>query len=312
MPGLPAIPGIPKLLSDIFGGVTLKDLMNAGIDFATASKIASDLEAQAGRIQQQATATGQAAQAQFTPYTVTTGMGTTTLGPAGATMAATPAYQQLQQTALQQAQAAAGAINPAQAAQTLFQQAEALAAPGRAREQEALLGGLRQRGLLGFGQNLPTVGGGVRTVNPLFESLISGQETARAQLALQAQQQGTAEALRQQQLSAGLQAQAQNVDVQQLNQLLRAQGLSQDQINLALRNAEARRLASLAGLQYSVPLLSSAANVRAGQVSNLGTQAQNLAGTIFSSTVPSLFASAANSGFGSGNLFGNRDLGENL
>jgi len=175
------------------------------------------------------------------------------------------------------------------------------------------LAGLQQRGLTGFGQNLPTVGGGVRTVNPLFESLLSAQETARAQQALQAQQLGTQEALRQQQLAAGLQGQAQNIDIQQLNQLLRAQGLSQDQINLALRNAEAQRLSSLAGLQSSIPLLTSAANVRAGQVGNLGEQARNLAGTIFSSAVPSLFASpAANRGFGTGDLFGNQDYAQYL
>jgi hypothetical protein len=313
-PGLPSVPGlpaVPSLLSNLFKDVTIKDLLNAGIDYASASKIASDLEAQAGRIQSQAVAAGQAAQVPFTPYTVTTGMGTTTIGPTGATMAATPAYQQLQQTALQQAQAAAGAINPAQAAQTLFQQAEALAAPGRVREQEALLGGLRQRGLLGFGQNLPTTGGAIRTVNPLMESLLSAQETARASSALQAQQQGTAEALRQQQLSSGLQSQAQNVDIQQLNQLLRAQGLSQDQINLALKNAEARRLSTMGGLQYSTPLLLDAATVRSGQTGAAATQARNLVGTIFSSAVPSLFASsAANSGFGTGNLFGNQDYGQ--
>jgi hypothetical protein len=144
-----------------------------------------------------------------------------------------------------------------------------------------------------------------------MESLLSAQETARAGLALQAQQQGTAEALRQQQLSAGLQTQAQNVDIQQLNQLLRAQGLSQDQINLALKNAEARRLSTMGGLQYSTPLLLDAATVRSGQTGAAATQARNLVGTIFSSAVPSLFASsAANRGFGTGDLFGNQDYGQ--
>jgi hypothetical protein len=300
-----------NILSSLTSGSTLQNLLNAGIDYATASKISSDLEARAGQIQQQAVAAGQAAQVPFTPYTVTTGMGTSTLTPTGATMTATPAYQQLQQTALQQAQAATGAINPAQAAQTLYGQVEALAAPGRAREQEALLQGLQARGLTGFGQNLPTVGGQVRTVNPLFESLLSAQETARAQQALQSQQFGTQEAMRMQQLGAGLQTQAQNVDVQQLNQLLRAQGLSQDQINLALRNAEAQRLSTLSGLQYSTPLLTSAANIRSGQTANVGQAAQGMLSNIFTSAIPSIYNNPTNTGgFGTGYIFGNQDYGQ--
>jgi hypothetical protein len=309
--------GAGSTLGNMFGqslfgqGGTLQNLLNAGIDFATASKIASDLEARAGQIQQKAEAAGRAAQVPFTPYTVTTGMGTTTLGPTGATMTATPAYQQLQQTALQQAQSAVSAINPAQAAQTLYGQIEALAAPGRIREQETLLSNLQRRGLSGFGQNLPTVGGGVAGVNPYLESLLSAQETARARQALESQQFGTQEATRQQQLAAGLQTQAQNVDIQQLNQLARAQGLSQDQINLALKNAEAQRLSSLFGLQQAAPLYLNAASVQAGQTSGLGTQAQNLFGNLFTQQVPSIYNNPNYvGGEGTGYIFGNQDYGQ--
>ena len=309
--------GAGSTLGNMFGqslfgqGGTLQNLLKAGIDFATASKIASDLEARAGQIQQKAEAAGRAAQVPFTPYTVTTGMGTTTLGPTGATMTATPAYQQLQQTALQQAQSAVSAINPAQAAQTLYGQIEALAAPGRIREQETLLSNLQRRGLSGFGQNLPTVGGGVAGVNPYLESLLSAQETARARQALESQQFGTQEATRQQQLAAGLQTQAQNVDIQQLNQLARAQGLSQDQINLALKNAEAQRLSSLFGLQQAAPLYLNAASVQAGQTSGLGTQAQNLFGNLFTQQVPSIYNNPNYvGGEGTGYIFGNQDYGQ--
>lgn len=309
--------GAGSTLGNMFGqslfgqGGTLQNLLNAGIDFATASKIASDLEARAGQIQQKAEAAGRAAQVPFTPYTVTTGMGTTTLGPTGATMTATPAYQQLQQTALQQAQSAVSAINPAQAAQTLYGQIEALAAPGRIREQETLLSNLQRRGLSGFGQNLPTVGGGVAGVNPYLESLLSAQETARARQALESQQFGTQEATRQQQLAAGLQTQAQNVDIQQLNQLARAQGLSQDQINLALKNAEGQRLSSLFGLQQAAPLYLNAASVQAGQTSGLGTQAQNLFGNLFTQQVPSIYNNPNYvGGEGTGYIFGNQDYGQ--
>jgi hypothetical protein len=168
--------------------------------------------------------------------------------------------------------------------------------------------------LTGFGQNLPTVGGQIRTVNPLFESLLSAQETARAQQALQSQQFGTQEAMRMQQLGAGLQTQAQNVDVQQLNQLLRAQGLSQDQINLALRNAEAQRLSTLSGLQYSTPLLTSAANIRSGQIANVGQATQGMLSNLFTSAIPSsIYNNPANTGgFGTGYIFGNQDYGQYL
>ena len=311
--GLPSIPGIGTLggLLSGLGNVNLGGVLGAGIDFAQLAALQREATGLGRELSTEAAQIGRQGAIPFTPYTVTTGAGVGTVGPGGATAVTSPEMQALRQQQLGLAGQTLGAINPAQAAQTLYGQAEALAAPGRAREQETLLAGLQRRGLTGFGQNLPTVGGGVRQVNPLFESLLSAQETARAQQALQAQQQGTVEALRQQQLAAGLQGQAQNVDVQQLNQLLRAQGLSQDQINLAVKNAEAQRISSLFGLQSSVPLLLNAAGIRAGQTANVGQAARNLAGTIFSAAVPSLFASpAANRGFGTGDLFGNQDYAQ--
>jgi hypothetical protein len=257
------------------------NLINAGIDYATASKIARDLESQAQSLSQRAEAAGRAAQTPFTPYTLTTGTGTTTLGPTGATSLLSPELQALQQQQIGLAGQTLGAINPAQAAQTLFNQAEALAAPSRQREQERLLGSLGARGLLGIGRNLPTVGGGVAGVNPYLESLLSAQETARAQQALTAQQAGTQEAIRQQQLAAGFQTGALGLDTQALNQLAQARGLTQDQINLAVRNAEAQRLASLEGLRLAAPLYTAAGNVRAGQTSAIGQQTQGLFDYIF-------------------------------
>jgi hypothetical protein len=145
-----------------------------------------------------------------------------------------------------------------------------LAAPGRTREQLALQERLQRQGLLGFGANLPTTGGGVRAVNPLFESLLSAQETARAQQALQAQQFGTTEAGRLQQLGAGFLTGAQNIDQQTLANLSAARGLSQDQLNLALTNAERQRLSSLEGLRISTPLLLGGAEIQAGSQSLVG------------------------------------------
>jgi hypothetical protein len=264
---------VKEAINDVKDGKTgdvVTGLVNRGIDYATAVKIADDLRASAGDIQRQATAVGQASQVPFTPYTLTTGTGTATIGPSGATTAAAPGYEALRQQQLALSGQAFGAVNPAQAAQTLYGQIEALAAPGRTREQLALQERLQRQGLLGFGANLPTTGGGVRAVNPLFESLLSAQETARAQQALQAQQFGTTEAGRLQQLGAGFLTGAQNIDQQTLANLSAARGLSQDQLNLALTNAERQRLSSLEGLRISTPLLLGGAEIQAGSQSLVG------------------------------------------
>jgi len=86
-----------------------------------------------------------------------------------------------------------------------------LTEPQRQREQERMLGTLAQRGLLGYGQTMPTVGG-QRRVNPLAESILSAQETARSQEALAAQQFGLTEAQRQATLGSGLLTGVQKID----------------------------------------------------------------------------------------------------
>lgn len=270
------------LLNTLTKPETLQGLLNAGIDYATAERIANQMREEAAGIQQQAANIGQQAQVPFTPYTLTTGTGTSTVGPTGATAMLSPELQALQRQQIGLAGQTLGAINPAQAAQTLYGQAEALAAPGREREQERLLSTLGARGLLGIGRNLPTVGGEVRGVNPYIESLLSAQETARAQQALQATQFGTSEALRQQQLAQGLQTGALNLDTQAMNQLAAArsgQGLSQAQAN---RNAALLAEAQLKGLGYQIPLLESAASIQAGQTRGLGTAGQRLSSGLFS------------------------------
>jgi hypothetical protein len=94
----------------------------------------------------------------------------------------------------------------------LYDRARALSAPTEQRQQEQLLSNLGARGLLGIGRNLPTVGGTTAAVNPYVESLLSAQRTADANLALQSQQFGTQEAMRQQQLAQALQGQGMAVD----------------------------------------------------------------------------------------------------
>jgi len=214
---------------------------------------------------QQAATIGAAANVPFTPYTVTSGLGTSTVSPTGATTTAAGPYAALQQQALGLAGTALGAINPAQASQTLFGQLEGLQGPARQREQEALLSRLGARGLLGIGQNLPTMGGGVGTVNPYMESLLSAQATQQAQNALAAQQFGTQEAARQQAIAQALQTQGLQVDQQTLQQLQLAgqQGLGLQQ--LALTGAGRQAEAGLRGLGLQTQLNLGAADIDAAR-----------------------------------------------
>jgi hypothetical protein len=213
----------------------------------------------------QAATIGAAANVPFTPYTVTSGLGTSTVSPTGATTTAAGPYAALQQQALGLAGTALGAINPAQASQTLFGQLEGLQGTARQREQEALLSRLGARGLLGIGQNVPTVGGGMGAVNPYLESLLSAQATQQAQNALAAQQFGTQEAGRQQAIAQALQSQGLQVDQNTLQQLQLAgqQGLGLQQ--LALTGAGRQAEAGLRGLGLQTQLNLGAADIDAAR-----------------------------------------------
>jgi hypothetical protein len=285
-----------NILGSSLGNLNLGGVLGAGIDFAQLAALQREATGLGRQIGGEAAQIGREGAVPFTPYTVTTGAGTGTVAPGAATALASPEFQALRQQQLGLAGQALGAVNPAQAAQTLYGQVEALAAPGRAREQEALLQGLQARGLTGFGQNLPTVGGQVRTVNPLFESLLSAQETARAQQALQAQQFGTQEATRQAALGQGLIGGAQNIDQQTLAALNAASTLGQQERAIASRNALLQAESALQGLRLRQPY----------EQIGLSATGQALAGA----------GSAARGLFGlptqSGNVLGNLTLGQLL
>lgn len=269
------------LLNALLGtGTGSGGLLSRGIDYATAEKIADQLRREGATITEQAQQAAQAAQVPFTPYTVTTGLGTSTFGPTGATVTPTAPYSAIQQEALQQAQEALGAISPAQASQTLFGQLEGLQAPLRQRQQEELLSRLGARGLLGFGQNLPTVGGGMGTVNPYMESLLSAQATQQAQNALAAQQFGTQEAARQQALAQALTTQGMGIDQQTAALLTQAANIGAIPMNLALTNRGRQLEASLRGLGLQVPFSTSAANIQAGQTGLLGQTAKDVSSAV--------------------------------
>ncbi len=269
---------------------------------------------------QRAEQIGAGANVPFTPYTVTTGLGTSQVTPTGATATAAPEYQNLRQAALQRSQEALGAINPALASQTLFGQLEALQGPARQREQEALLSRLGARGLLGFGQAAPTVGGVTRTTNPYLESLLATQAAQQAQSALAATQYGTSEAARQQALAQALQTQGLGIDEATRQQLATAGTLGLNLTQLAQTGAAREAQAGLYGLGLQSQLNLGAASVDAQRrreiaqaiqagVGNLGgaltsaggllTGANALANTVGGLSAGSAFTSApAMSGFG--------------
>tara|TARA_X000001382_G_scaffold115593_1_gene94441 strand:- start:784 stop:3384 length:2601 start_codon:yes stop_codon:yes gene_type:complete len=196
-------------LKSIFGegiGGTLQKLLGAGIDYAGLSALQSSLEERGEEIQKEY-------EGVFTPYTVTTGFGTAEIGTAGATATVGYDYDPIRSAQITSALGMFEDLPTTRADATAAQLAatQAITEPQRLREQERLLGTLRQRGLLGYGQTMPTVDG-QRRVSPLAESLYSAQELARSQEALAAQQFGLTEAQRQANLGAGLLTGAQKID----------------------------------------------------------------------------------------------------
>jgi hypothetical protein len=309
------------------GGLNLGGMLGAGIDFAQLEALRREATGLGREIAGEASRIGREAAVPFTPYTVTTGAGVGTVGPGGATAVTSPEMQALRQQQLGLAGQTLGAINPAQAAQTLYGQVEALAAPGRAREQEALLADLQRRGLLGFGVNQPTVGGAVRQINPLMESLLSAQETARAEQALKAQQFGTQEATRQAALGQGLIGGAQQIDQQTLAALNAAATLGNQERELARRNAMVQAEAGLQGLALRSPYERLGLQATAEGLTGLGgaargmfglpTEQGNVGGNFNLNQLLGLFGDnsiftnpSATGGFGSGYIFGNEDLGQ--
>lgn len=230
----------------------LTNLAGAGIDYAALQKIGSEASSLGRSAEARATAAGAAANVPFTPYTVTSGAGSTAFGTGAggqptATVTSSPEYAALRTQALGQAGFALGSIDPANAAQSLFQRSEALAGPARQRETEQLLSSLGARGLLGMSQNLPTVGGTTAGVNPYLESLLSAQRTAQANTALQAQQFGTQEAQRQAALAQGLISTGQGIDTAALGTLTQGQSLGRDLANVEQTNAQRLLDATLKG-----------------------------------------------------------------
>ncbi len=210
-------------LKEVFGdtaGGFLENLIGTGIDYAGLSALQSSLEERGEEIQKEY-------EDVFRPYTVTTGFGTGTVAPEGATATVGADYQPLRTAQLDAARGMFEGLPGTREEATAQQLAatRALTEPQRQREQERMLGTLAQRGLLGYGQTMPTVGG-QRRVSPLAESILSAQETARSQEALAAQQFGLTEAQRQATLGSGLLTGAQKIDEAALSGLTTGRDIS--------------------------------------------------------------------------------------
>lgn len=203
-------------------------------------------------------AAGEAANVPFTPYTVRTGAGTTEFGTDAtgrptATVTASPEYEALRGQALDLAGTTLGTIDPANAARSLFERSEALAGPARERETTALLSSLGAKGLLGFGQNLPTVGGTIAGVNPFVESLLSAQRTAQATAALEAEKFGTTEAQRQAELANALIGTGRGIDTEAARTLGFGKALGETALGAEQTSARNLLEATLKGQALRLP-----------------------------------------------------------
>ena len=210
---------LKEVFGEDFGGF-LEGAVGTGIDFAKLEEIRKRLEGRGEDIAEEFAGL-------FKPYTVRSGLGVSEITPEGATATADVAYQPIREAQLGAATSLFEGL-PATREEATAQQlaaTRALTEPQRQREQERMLGTLAQRGLLGYGQTMPTVGG-QRRVNPLAESILSAQELARSKEALDAQTFGLTEAGRQRQLAQGLLTGAQTIDKQALDQLGRAQSIA--------------------------------------------------------------------------------------
>ncbi len=262
---------LPTGIKDFFSDLDIKELAGAGFDIAAINKIADEYRKQGARTYEEALRLGkEAGITDFKPYTVTTGLGTGRITPEEAFAEVGAGYAPIREAALGAAEGMITGLPTTREEATAQQLAatRALTEPLRQREQERMLGTLAQRGLLGYGQTMPTVGG-ERRVSPLAESILSSQEIARSQEALAAQQFGLTEAQRQANLAAGLTGEARAIDTAALQPFEQARMLSGTRTDLAQQTAGRAAEAGLAGLRLQQQYDVDALRAQAGALSKL-------------------------------------------
>jgi hypothetical protein len=151
-----------------------------------------DVEALGTQAQQQLTNLGQQVyeQAQFQPFTVTTGLGTTTADPTGSvSIGLTPEQQALQNQLLSQATGLFGqvGVSPAEAQADIYEQIRAVQRPEEERQRLALEERLLSQGRLGLRSS--AYGG----TSPELLALETARQEAMARAGLSARQQALAE-----------------------------------------------------------------------------------------------------------------------
>ena len=252
---------LPEGVKDFFSDLNIKELVGAGFDIAAINKIADEYRKQGARTYEEALRLGrEAGVTEFKPYTVTTGLGTARITPEEAVAEVGAGYAPIREAALGAAEGMITGLPTTREEATAQQLAatRALTEPFRQREQERMLSTLAQRGLLGYGQTLPGVDG-ARRVSPIAESVLSAQEVARAQEALEAQRFGLTEAQRLANLATGLTGEARAIDTAALKPFEQARMLAGARTELAQQTAGRAAEAGLAGLrlqqQYDVDAL---------------------------------------------------------
>lgn len=212
--------------------------------------------------------TGALAELDFTPYTVTTGLGSTAISPEGViSTTLTPEQQALQQSLLGQAETLAGTAGPS--ASELYEQIQATRAPETERQRLALENRLAAQGRLGT--QTAMFGG---TPEALAMEKAIAEQQSRDILGAQT----TAGALEAQRLSniGGLLTQAYAPEAQMLNALYGAAPLSGLGESQARSRSQLLRDLGITGLESEYGLLGNIAGFEADRLRSLGTALSGL------------------------------------
>ena len=212
--------------------------------------------------------TGALAELDFTPYTVTTGLGSTAISPEGViSTTLTPEQQAVQQSLLGQAQTLAGTAGPT--ASELYTQMQEARAPETERARLALENRLAAQGRLGT--QTAMYGG---TPEALAMEKAIAEQQSRDILGSQAQ----AGLLEQQRLSniGGLLTQAYAPEAQMLNALYGAAPLSGLGESQARSRSQLLRDLGITGLESEYGLLGNIAGFEADRLRGLGTALSGL------------------------------------
>ena len=179
-------------IGGFLGSDTANNLLTAGGNYYLTDQAIKDVEALGTETQQQLTDLGQQVyeQAQFQPFTVTTGLGTTTADPSGSvSVGLTPEQQALQNQLLSQATGLFGqvGVSPAEAQADIYEQIRATQRPEEERQRLALEERLLSQGRLGLRSS--AYGG----TSPELLALETARQEAMARANLSARSQALAE-----------------------------------------------------------------------------------------------------------------------